>query len=363
MEYSVTFNLTESPESCPVSNSSLFKVTCQLVAYSALFALSIFGNTFLIHAFIKRHLMRNAMNYYIVNMASADLLTTLFDMSFQIWHYFLMMINKEFEWFDGLMGVLLCKLFVFIQGVAIACSVFSLLAIAIDRFMAVLFPLRRARSNRSIASVILGIWFVSFAVASPMLYAMRVKEHSGALFCLENWEPLFEDGAAKRNYTFLMFGALYVLPLFIIVALYSLIACKVWVRVVPGNVTPSNQLHENETRKRVLKICMTVVLLFALCWLPFYVYLMLMFLGNAPGECYPPEYVAFLGLLFGHANSAINPFIYFTNNSEYLRGVKQAFQRCTSPCKSNKIRMRNNRSVLISYPSLRTFRELELDVL
>lgn len=355
----MTLNTTDLL-SCSISYSTPFIATCQLLAYTAILVMSIFGNSILIGAIVNYPRAQTVMNYYIINVAVADLLTTIFDMAVQIWHYGLLIAKKPFVWFGGGFGVFMCKFVVFIQGAAIACTVFTLTAIAINRFLAVMFPLRRATRNTALFIVLLLIWMSSFAIASPMLYSMRVHEEQGALYCLENWEPLLDNGSSPRHYTLALFGSLFVFPLLVITVLYSVIAFKLWLRTVPGNATAPNQLLELETRKKILKICMTVVLVFALCWLPFYVYLMMQFVAVNHNTCGPPEYVAFLGLFFGHANSSINPFIYIIFNSEYQKGMKKVLKRCCFPCKSNRMRMYSTRSTLVSYPSLRTFRELEL---
>ena len=362
MDDNVTSNATDSL-GCLIPHSSTLTATCQLLAYIAIFIISIFGNSILIGAIINYPRAQTVMNYYIINMAAADLLTTVFDMAVQIWHYGLMIAHKPFEWLDGSVGLFLCKFVVFIQGTAIACTVFTLAAIAVNRFLAVMFPLRRSRSNSTTVLLLFLIWMSSLLITSPMLYVMRVQDVQGVLTCLENWEPLFDNGSSPKHYTLALFGALYVFPLLIIGILYSFIAFKVWIRTVPGNSTAPNQLHEIETRKKILKICMTVVLVFALCWLPFYIYLMMQFVAAEHGECGPPEYVAFLGLFFGHANSSLNPFIYIIFNSDYKKGIKIVLGRFHFPYKSNTVRMHSNRSTLNSFPSLRTFKELEMSPL
>ena len=360
MDNNVSSNATDLL-ACPLPQSTLFTASCQLFAYSAILVLSVFGNSILISVISRNYnRIHSVMNYYIINMAVADLLTTVFDMGIQVCHYALMVTKKQFEWLDGITGVFLCKFIVFIQGTAIACSVFTLAAIAINRFLAVMFPFRRNRRNSTAILVISLTWMSSFAVASPMFYVMHVQNVDGALYCMENWEPLFDNHSSPKDYTLALFFSLYVCPLATIGILYSFIVFKVWVRTVPGHTTAHNQLHEIETRKKILKICITVVFIFALCWLPFYVYLILNFLGANNNGCGAPEYVAFLGLFFGHANSAINPFIYIIFNSDYRKGLKKALKPFYCPCKSNRVRMRSNRSTLESFPSLRTFKELEL---
>ena len=125
MAFNVTLNISYS-SSCPQPHSTDIGATCQLIAYSIILIVSIFGNSILIGAISSNNARtQSVMNYYIFNMAAADLLTTVFDMGIQICHYALMVMNRPFEWLDGLTGVFLCKFIVFIQGAAIACSVFT----------------------------------------------------------------------------------------------------------------------------------------------------------------------------------------------------------------------------------------------
>ena len=252
MAFNVTLNISYS-SSCPQPHSTDIGATCQLIAYSIILIVSIFGNSILIGAISSNSARtQSVMNYYIFNMAAADLLTTVFDMGIQICHYALMVMNRPFEWLDGLTGVFLCKFIVFIQGAAIACSVFTLVAIAMNRFLAVVFTFRRSRKNRTVIIAISLIWMSSFAIASPMLYAMHVQNVDGILFCLENWGPLFDNSSSPRDYTLALFCLLFIGPLAVIATFYLIIVLKVWLRSVPGLVTAPNQLHEIETRKKIL---------------------------------------------------------------------------------------------------------------
>ena len=347
---------------CPTLQWTLLRSFSQVLVYSVIFFLSIFGNGVLIVALCGNYSRCHAvMRYYIVNMAAADLLTTVFNIGVQVYHYALLVMNKQFVWLvDGIAGVALCKMFAFLQSTAIACSVFTLIAIATNRFRAVVFPFRRTMSNSRAYLVISLVWISAFVIASPMLYAMRVKIVNDSSYCMEDWEPLFDNQSSQEHYTLVLFFSLYLCPLFLLALLYSIIALKVWGRTVPGQTTAVNQVIEMERKKKIIKTCLTVVLVFALCWLPFYLYLILNFVGAFNNECSTPEYLAFLGLFFGHANSAINPFIYIIYNSDYQKGVKEVLSLCCCPWKSNKLRMSTSRSTLESMPSLKTFKELEL---
>ena len=364
MDGNVSSNATDL-RGCPIPQSTTFTATCQLLAYSANLIISIFGNSILIGAIVNYSRAQTVMNYYVINMAAADLLTTVFDMAVQIWHYGLMIAHKPFEWLHGSVGVFLCKCIVFIQGTAIACTVFTLAAIAVNRFLAVMFSLRRSRRN---STTVLLLSFSSGCVLSPLrhrCYTSCVLKKCKVCRFVWRIGSLCLTTDLRQN---IILGLC--LDLFICVSSSDdrdsvLRHCfqSLGIRTVPGNSTAPNQLHEIETRKKILKICMTVVLVFALCWLPFYIYLMMLFVAGEHGDCGPPKNVAFLGLFFGHANSSINPFIYIIFKGDYKKGMKKVLRRCYFPYKSNRVRMHSNRSTLNSFPSLRTFKDLELNPL
>ena len=213
----------------------------------------------------------------------------------------------------------------FVQGLSMACSVLTLIAIAVNRFFAVFYPLRMG-FTKSLSTFTIGfIWLVSVATASPMLYAMKViKTEDGHLQCTEQWYPAFDKESSHRNYTLFLLTLLYALPLAAISVLYTAVVRKVWKRQVPGNLTAPNQLVELVTKKRVLRMLITVVIVFGLCWLPYYTYLFLYFIVNS---C-PPASVVFIGLFLGHANSAINPCIYAIFNKECRSSLRSVNRTC-----------------------------------
>ena len=301
-------------------------------AYVVMAMLSILGNVLVVAVVLKNGRLRSVtLNQRIASMAVADLLTSVFNMTIEIWINVENAHGRKIVWFDGLLGVILCKLVVFIQGSSVACSVSILTAIAVNRFFAVFYPLKVVRYSNSLATLtISSIWLVSFAIASPMLYAMKVVETDGVFHCIEKWAPAFDNSSSNKIYTLFLFGFLYVSPLAIITVVYSAIVRKVWRRQVSGIVIVPNRLLEFSTRKGVLRMLITVVVTFGLCWLPYYTYLLLAFVIHQQPDCGPPSNIMFFGLFLGHANSAINPCIYAIFNKEYRSGLLSLHRACLS---------------------------------
>ena len=74
--------------------------------------------------------------------------------------------------------------------------------------------------------------------------------------CIPNSEVVFQV---------VFFIAGYFLPLVLIVGLYSVMLHRLWYKA-PGGVVASAESVKN--KKRVIKLVMIVIIIFAVCWLP-----------------------------------------------------------------------------------------------
>lgn len=144
---------------------------------------------------------------------------------------------------------------------------------------------------------------------------------------METWDPPFDEAKAPRDYTIALFFLLYALPLTVIASLYSVIMMKLWRRQAPGQELSSNQENKDKTNRKVLKMLVTVVIVFALSWLPLYVRMFVMFAESVRYICGLPYAMDFVTLYLGHANSAVNPYIYVIFNENYRRGFRTALSR------------------------------------
>ena len=191
--------------------------------YVLAMTISLLGNSAVIMIVRKNRRMRTMSHYLIVNMAVADLLITNFHMPYKLQ---IQLTNRHAIMIGGPVGLLICKLVSYTQDVSIACSVLPLMSIAIDRFMAIVFPFKRITLLHRTRYVIISLWFVSFLVCSPLLYANRMEEYQGAFYCYEEWSPLFDPQTGGQNYTIVQFALFYALPLFVITVLYTFLVFK-----------------------------------------------------------------------------------------------------------------------------------------
>ena len=117
-----------------------------------------------------------------------------------------------------------CTCVLFLQVLSVAASIFTNIAIGINRFQSVLCPLRSFRSSRSRFWNILLIWMCSTALASVQLWVGRAQIVDDKMRCGENWS----SPEAARTYTLSIFAILYFIPLFLLTITYTAIGIILW---------------------------------------------------------------------------------------------------------------------------------------
>lgn len=319
---------------CTYDPDSPTEQAIKTIAYFIIMFGSLIGNALVICVVIINRQMRTVTNYLIVNMAVADLLVTAFSMPVNI----KLLMTGRIDWSNGVFSDILCKIIPFTQLLSIASSVLTLTAIAFDRFLAIMYPLKRYVTFQVSYGIMVVVWIVGIAVNSPILYAQKVIMHMGEWYCLEIWTPAFTEEASK-HFTIVIFVVFYLVPVLAMSLLYSFIVFKLWVRKVPGIQTAENQRRSDKSKKKVLIMLMTVVILFALCWLPVYISQFIYFFDKENFPCGPPAVLSFMGYFLGHANSAINPTIYAIFNSNFRKGFKDIL---LCRCRRNRVGPQTN---------------------
>ena len=118
------------------------------------------------------------------------------------------------------------------------------------------------------------------------------------------------------------------LPLTVISVLYSLVIFKIWRRRVPGNRSTVTTEAYSRSRRKALKVFISTVVCFALCWLPYHVTFFLSSYNEIYFYCGLPRDITFIAVFFSHAISAFNPCIYLILNKEYRTGSKRLLYSC-----------------------------------
>ena len=272
------------------------------------------GNIFLIYIVWKKPEVRSLTSFMFVNMAIADLLVTLVVMPWSI-----SIIYTDGLWIiPGVFGKVMCKL-------TLTASILCLTFMAIDRYYAIVHPLRRHLWFRKPKLTVPFIWIGSLVSMSIFLVVQTVEDHNSR--CMLSVYILGDPDRALRGIYLLLFVVNYLIPLVVISFLYTITAWNLWFNVAPGVNTLRRDRAQLETSKRrVVRMLIIVTCAFALCWLPPQVVHMMKVIHAYEADLHIQPIVSFVCFWFGHANSAVNPWLYIFLSTK----INTAFTRIVS---------------------------------
>ncbi|XP_066520323.1 somatostatin receptor type 5 [Hoplias malabaricus] len=234
-------------------SASVFSVS-MAVLHLAVCAVGLVGNSLVVVAILKLDKMSSATTVYIFNLALADGL-------FMVGLPFVAFQNFQNQW---IFGDVACKLVMVLDGINQFTSVFCLTVMSVDRYMALVDPLRFARWRTPKQAKIISafLWLVSLLPVLPMALHFSVQYD----FCMADtfmahWWITF------LSYTFVL-G--FVLPFLVMTVFYSALVIRLRCARQRSSSFSSPETHRLE--KQVTKMVVAVVVVFGMCWLPFYVF-------------------------------------------------------------------------------------------
>ena len=151
-----------------------------LVIYVVLMVFGVTANSIVLWLVTWRRNLRNLRQVLLVNLAVSDLLLCLITMPSTL------MEIVTFSWPLG-NSQFLCKLTGSIQAVSVFVSTMTIAAIAIDRYRLIVYPTRNGFQNIGVVTLLLFIWTLAIALASPLfVYRQLIHIKVGKFY----W-PLF----------------------------------------------------------------------------------------------------------------------------------------------------------------------------
>ena len=311
-----TMNGRQSMSSCLNPTAARIGET---FAYCLLFLVSLVGNTLVAMIVFKTKTLRKPINFLIVNMAMSDLLFPIFLFPRKL------VLTYTRSWLIGdPLGQVLCKLSIFASNLSFTVSIQSLVLIAVDRFGAVMFPLRSPLINSKRCRVfILATWIIAIAIFCPNLFASKVIESPEGLACVTDWKGVLGEALSYKNFVLVMQVVIFCVPLVFITILYSAITLKIKSQKIPGEQSTNTREKCLKRERTVLKLSVAIVLGFALCWLPLSIKWFMLFNSDRTitSSC-GFYYFSSVSLFLAMSNCAINPWICICFGGNYRQGLK-----------------------------------------
>ena len=312
--YFNTTNVTQ-PSNCPIQSSSKAAKIGGTFACCFILVVSLAGNSLIAMIVYKTKTMRKPINYFIVNMAISDLL-----FPFVILPSNLIELYGGFEVFTVHLGQAFCNVRVFLIYVSSGVSLKSSVLIAVDRFVAVVFPLRAPLvSSKLCPFVILVTWLASVALSFPVFFAFKPVEYTTNMVCEWLWEDTFVS-----YYSSALIIIFCGICLVLIIILYFVIVFKLKSQRIPGEQSASAEEKRAKMHRNVLKMAGAIVIGFVLCWGPVSVFNFLnVFVWNFTTRFSCGVTLIYLiAALSAQTNCAVNPFICFSFSGNYRQGLK-----------------------------------------
>ncbi|OCT70184.1 hypothetical protein XELAEV_18037105mg [Xenopus laevis] len=301
-----------------------------ILAYTFIFLMCMIGNMLVCFIVLKNRQMRTVTNMFILNLAISDLLVGIFCMPTTL------VDNLITGWpFDNIM----CKMSGLVQGMSVSASVFTLVAIAVERFRCIVYPFRQKLTLKKAIITIIVIWVLALIIMCPSAVTLTVTKDDFHFMVddYNNYYPLYScweewpDTEMRKIYTTVLFSHIYLAPLTLIVIMYARIAFKLFKSSAPirGSVSEENEGRRVSKRKvRVIYMLIIVALFFSLSWLPLWTLMLLTDYGHLSD--YQLNLIAVYVFPFAHwlafFNSSVNPIIYGYFNENFRRGFQEAFK-------------------------------------
>ncbi|XP_032260728.1 leukotriene B4 receptor 1 [Phoca vitulina] len=287
----------------------MFIVPLTIVILSVALAVGLPGNSFVVWSILVRMRKRSVTALLVLNLALADLAVLLTA------PFFLYSVARR-TWVFGLVG---CRLFHYTCGVSMYASVLLIMAMSLDRSLAVALPFvsQKFRTKAVAWWVLASIWVMSLLLATPVIMYRTLTKQNNQTLCF----PTYSSERVKAFH--LLFEAFtgFLLPFLLVVASYSDIRRRLRAR-------------RFRRSRRTGRLVALIILAFAAFWLPYHAVnlaeagraLAGRELGPGPGRMGDPLLLArhvFIALAF--LSSSVNPVLYACAGGGLLRSAGVGF--------------------------------------
>ncbi|XP_043267268.1 RYamide receptor [Venturia canescens] len=293
--------------------------------YSIIFVIALLGNGLVCYVVFSSPRMKTVTNFFIVNLAVGDILMAVFCVPTS----FISTLILQYWPF----GHELCPIVNYSQAVSVLVSAYTLVAISIDRYVAIMWPLKPRMSKTQAKLLILAVWSIALIVSSPIAVVSRLHQPNDhyrkcdQFICKEDWPSTQQ----RYHYSIALLVLQYLVPLIVLMFTYSSIAIRVWGKHPPGEAENTRDQRMARSKRKMIKMMMTVVIAFTVCWLPFNVLTLVLDNNNERVNNWkglPFAWTALHWLSMSH--SCYNPVIYCWMNARFRTGFITALSRL--PC-------------------------------
>ncbi|VVC89945.1 unnamed protein product [Leptidea sinapis] len=237
---------------------STFEESCLVKSIVSTFlgvsmVLSLIGNTCTVAVIARERSMKTPINYYLLNLAITDLMTALF---IPIEIYILWVPDYYPFGEEG------CQMHFLIWDLLSNCSVLTILAFTIERYLVISKPFLRQQLviNSRVFKIITINWILSAIFSIPNAFYSYLVQRKSYVYCFYTVRESEKIILIAAN--LLMF---YILPMSVIFVLYVLIAVK----LKEKTSRTYNPAYGVQNKNKAVKMLAAVAFSFFVCWSPY----------------------------------------------------------------------------------------------
>ncbi|XP_071503264.1 allatostatin-A receptor-like [Diadema antillarum] len=291
--------------------------------YGFIAIIGILGNFIVCLALIRNATLRTRTSHFIIHLAVTDLLTSFWIIPFNLF-------PRPPDLADNIGGEIVCRLYSskFPLWCTIFASVYSLVTVTIERYFAVVHPIKFKIFFRMKWCVLMmaATWVIGFA--SNVYFFLVYDAVDGA--CVFTG---YASVAAQRIVGVYTFSAVYVVP--VAITLYChrkmIISLKKQMDAMRKDKRQNRAAGHKSKRdenawqlkatNEIQKTLFVVLVTYMICWAPNQFIFFAYNLGAKVDFAQPYYHVS---VMFALCNSCLNPFIYVYKNKYFRQGVVEA---------------------------------------
>ncbi|XP_075247408.1 substance-P receptor-like [Convolutriloba macropyga] len=308
--------ITDPPEES--SDKSMIEVVLWSVLYISVVLAGLFGNVIVIWVVGMHKTMHTVTNYFLVNLSISDIMYTVLNMP---WYF---LANLYGQWLFG-SDAKFCKLVRLVAPMSAAASTFSMTAISIDRYFAIVNPLSHQLTHKKAWAGIATIWTLSLITAYPQFHFSDIV-HTGPNSTAPQCLMIFPDGLVGTYFlvTKILQSLIYlVVPGIIISTAYAVVARELWDTKTIGETQNQRQI---DSKRKIVKMMITIAVVFNITMIPAHLVLIAIGIDNRILDFGQLNNIWLFVTLLANSNTVYNPIIYCYMNGRFRRGFRNFFR-------------------------------------
>ncbi|KAK3607914.1 hypothetical protein CHS0354_036740 [Potamilus streckersoni] len=287
-------------------------------------AVGLLGNFLvIIVVLLDRKMRQSVTNIFIMNLAVADF----FIMLFGIPEIVQFMMNRGW-----LLGTVVCKINRFVLVVALYVSILSLVSVCIERFVAIVYPIKAhiLCGRRKIIITVLIIWPIAIGCGLPtaIYNTLQSPQYVREIqYCM----IVFPDISNLVTFRYMEFLMFYFIPVAIQIVLYAVISRKLYVstdklhtrfQMRPDSKHRTDRASDTiRARKDVVKMLVASVLVYLICYAP--PQIILFYNTFSKRQFHSTWSFQVFSYVIAYINSAANPVLYCIFSQNFRRNFKK----------------------------------------